>query len=153
MAQKCNTIFAVNRARMPLHLLKLCVGVDDVDQLRRSQDARTRRGERLVHVTRNRPRRDTEVLDGGSLYWVIRRIVAVRQQIIGLEEVNGSDGIRRCAIILHPDLVLTMPQPRRPHQGWRYLEDDVAPADAPKGGPAADFPSDMAAELRELGLL
>jgi hypothetical protein len=138
---------------MPLHLLKLCVGVDDVDQLRRSQAARSKRGERLVHVTRHRPRRDTEVLDGGSLYWVIRRVISVRQQIIGLEEVNGQDGIRRCAIILHPDLVLTMPQPRRPHQGWRYFEDEVAPADAPKSGPAADFPAEMAAELRELGLL
>jgi hypothetical protein len=138
---------------MPLHLLKLCVGVDDVDQLRRSQEARTARGERLVHVTRNRPRRDAEVLDSGSLYWVIKRIVAVRQRIIGLEEVHGSDGIKRCAIILHPDLVLTMPQPRRPHQGWRYLEDDVAPGDAPKGGPAADMPTEMAAELRNLGLL
>ena len=138
---------------MPVHLLKLCVGVDEVDQLRRSQEARTKRGERLVHVTRHRPRRDDEVLDGGSLYWVIRRVVAVRQRIIGLEEVNGQDGIKRCAIILHPDLVLTLPQPRRPHQGWRYLEDDVAPADAPKGGSAADFPPEMAAELRDLGLL
>jgi hypothetical protein len=138
---------------MTVHLLKLCVGVDDVDQLRRSQEIRTARGERLVHVTRNRPRRDGEVLDGGSLYWVIKRIVAVRQQIIGLEEVHGEDGVKRCAIILHPDLVLTMPQPRRPHQGWRYLEEDVAPGDAPKGGPAADMPTEMAAELRSLGLL
>jgi hypothetical protein len=138
---------------MPLHLLKLCVGVDDVDQLRQSQQRRTKRGERLVHVTRHRPRRDDEVLDGGSLYWVIRRVISVRQRIIGLEEVHGTDGIRRCAIILHPDLVLTMPQPRRPHQGWRYFEEDVAPADAPKGGSEADFPPEMAAELRELGLL
>jgi hypothetical protein len=138
---------------MPLHLLKLCVGVDDVEQLRRHQAARIERGERLVHVTRHRPRRDAEVLDGGSLYWVIRRIVAVRQRIIGLEEVNGTDGIRRCALILGPELVLTMPQPRRPHQGWRYLEDDAAPDDAPKGGSAADFPAEMAAELRDLGLL
>ena len=138
---------------MPLHLLKLCVGVDDVEQLRQSQKRRTECGERLIHVTRNRPRRDDEVLDGGSLYWVIKRVISVRQRIVGLEEVYGTDGIRRCAIILDPELVLTMHQPRRPHQGWRYFEEDVAPADAPKGSSAEDFPAEMLAELKELGLL
>ena len=74
------------------------------------------------------PTRKEEVLDGGSLYWIIRRFIRVRQRIIGLEAVVGDDGIPRCDLILDPELIRTEPQPRRPHQGWRYLN----PADAPK---------------------
>lgn len=138
---------------MPLHLLKLCVGVDQVDQLQGYQSARLARGERLVHVTRNRPRRSDEVLDGGSLYWVIRRRIAVRQRIIGLEPVEGEDGVRRCAIILHPELVRTVPYPRRPHQGWRYFVEEDAPDDLPKGESAGDFPTALVSDLRDLGLI
>jgi len=138
---------------MPLHLIKLCVGVDQVDQLQHYQDARLARGERLVHVTRNRPRRAEEVLDGGSLYWVIKRRIAVRQRIIGLDPVEGEDGIRRCAIILHPDLVRTVPYPRRPHQGWRYFVEDDTPDDLAEGGSGDDMPLDLATDLRDLGLL
>jgi hypothetical protein len=138
---------------MPLHLLKLCVGVDQVDQLKGYQSARLARGERLVHVTRHRPKRAGEILDGGSLYWVIRRRIVVRQRIIGLEPVEGEDGVRRCAIILHPELVRTMPHPRRPHQGWRYFVEDDAPADLPAVECGADFPTKLVADLRDLGLI
>jgi len=138
---------------MPLHLLKLCVGVDHVDQLLGYQAARLARGERLVHVTRHRPKRAEEVLDGGSLYWVIKRKIAVRQLITGLERVEGEDGIKRCAIILHPQLVRTIPHPRRPHQGWRYFQDADAPDDLPAGEEAADFPATLVSDLRGLGLI
>jgi len=138
---------------MPLHLLKLCVGVYEVEQLRGFQEKRLARGERLIHVTRHRPRRDAEVLDGGSLYWVIRRRIAVRQRILALDVVKGEDGITRCGIVLDPELVRTYPQPRRPHQGWRYFEDAVAPPDIVAGQSISDFPPEMADQLRELGLL
>lgn len=138
---------------MALHLLKLCVGVDQVDQLQGYQAARLARGERLVHVTRHRPKRAEEVLDGGSLYWVIKRRIAVRQRIVGLEPVEGEDGVRRCAIILHPDLVRTVPHPRRPHQGWRYFVEEDAPADLPAGESGADFPATLVSDLRDLGLI
>ena len=104
-------------------------------------------------VTRHRPRRDAVVLDGGSLYWVIRRRIAVRQRILALDVVKGEDGITRCGIVLDPELVRTYPQPRRPHQGWRYFEDAVAPPDIVAGQSISDFPPEMADQLRELGLL
>jgi len=100
------------------------------------------------------PRRRDELLDGGSLYWVIKGIVQVRQPIMDLQEVRGDDGIRRCDIILDPQLVPTRPHPRRAFQGWRYLSAEDAPKDL---GALADeldrLPAAMRSELMELGLL
>jgi len=144
---------------MTVHLLKLCVGVDTVDELAMYQHRRlttmrkVKQKPQLRHVTRHRPRRDDEVLDGGSLYWVIRGFVQVRQRIIGLEAVDTDEG-RKCGLLLHPELVRTELQPRRPHQGWRYLEPKDAPLDlAAVAGVDAEMPAELRAELRELGLL
>jgi hypothetical protein len=144
---------------MTVHLLKLCVGVESVDQLARYQvqrlEAMRKAGEtpRLRHVTRNTPRRAEEVLDGGSLYWVIKGFVRVHQRIIGLEPVTTDEG-QKCAIILDPNLVETEYQPRRPHQGWRYLEPADAPRDRKAGRGGLEEPSpEMLSELRELGLI
>ena len=65
-------------------------------------------------------------LDGGSIYWVIKRFIQCRQRILRLDEVIGGDGIRRCAIVLDPELILTTQVPRRPFQGWRYLKAEDA---------------------------
>jgi len=135
---------------MTVHLLKLCVGVDEVAQLEGFQAARLARGETLRHVTRFTPRRAAEVLDGGSLYWVIRRFIRVRQRILGFEET--AEG--KCAILLDPELVRTELSPFRAFQGWRYLRPDDAPPDAPELMQVdSDMPSEMMDELRELGLL
>ena len=109
----------------------------------------------LRHVTRNTPRRAAEVLDGDSLYWVIRRVIAVRQPIIGLENVERKDGRAACAIILSNRYIRTVPRRSRAFQGWRYFTSDDAPADLSQGqaSPKKDLPPEMAAELRELGLL
>lgn len=137
----------------PVHLIKLCVGVDEVRQLQDFQAARLARGEELRHVTRNRPRRDDEVLGGGSLYWVIKGAIRVRQRIIGLDPVQTEDGMK-CALVLDPELVLTEAWPRRPHQGWRYLEAKDAPPDMPQGeGAGDDLPAELRAELRDMGVL
>lgn len=145
---------------MTVHILKLCVGIDSVDELRAVHERRLRQaraaGERpvLMHRTRNFPRRVHEILDGGSLYWVIRGTVLVRQPIVGVERLEGGEGTKRCAVLLAPEWVRTRPQPRRPHQGWRYLETDDAPPDVPEGDAAEeDLPPHLVAELRELGLL
>lgn len=145
---------------MSVHLIKLCVGIDDVDHLIRVHKTRLQtaraEGQReyLRHVTRNTPRRASEVLAGGSLYWVIRRVVAVRQSIIGFEEVQREDGRPACAIILGHEHIRTVPRRHRAFQGWRYLPVDDAPADIIESGTdAANLPAEMAAELRELGLL
>lgn len=145
---------------MTVHLLKLCVGVDAVRELeshqaqRREQYRRAGREVVNVHVTRNTPRRADEVVDGGSLYWVIRRQIRVRQRIIRIDEVRDEEGRRRCGLILGPDLVRTEPRAFRPFQGWRYLAVEDAPADLAGGrDDSDDMPAEMRRELRALGLL
>lgn len=142
-----------------LNLIKLCVGVDAVTDLaawqeyRRQQLHQAGKPPELFHRTRQKPRRDEELLQGGSLYWVIKGLIQVRQKILDLREVRGDDGIRRCDIILDNELVLTRPQPRRAFQGWRYLPGDDAPPDMGVLGDITDEPpAGMRAELIELGL-
>lgn len=138
---------------MPLHLLKLSVGSESVETMAQWQAGRLARTGRLSHETRNFPRRADEILDGGSIYWIIKGFVRVRQRIAGLERRASEERGRFCSIILDSELILTEIQPRRPHQGWRYLEAADAPADARGSGQHNDPPEEMAAELRELGLL
>ena len=145
---------------MSVHLIKLCVGVDTVEELvhwqamRRDQYAKAGREPVNVHVTRNFPRRAADVLDGGSLFWVIKGVTRVRQRILRLDELRGEDGGRRCGIVLDAELVRTDPRPPRAFQGWRYLEPREAPADLPGGADDLDdMPARMRAELRSLGLI
>ena len=139
---------------MFLNLIKLCVGVEDVAQLDRYQSRRLARGERLVHRTRMMPRRAEELLDGGSLYWVIRGRVRVRQRLLAIERIYDEEGRSFALLVLAPELVRTLPRPHRAFQGWRYLPAADAPADlgtAPADAP--DMPLDMVTALRALGLL
>lgn len=142
---------------MALHLIKLCAGADGVDDLKgriaRSVAANRKAGRGAVHSheTRMFPRRRDEILGGGSIYWVIRGVVLVRQKILDLEPCTGADGIERCAIMLDPTLVPTEAQPRRAFQGWRYLKDEDAPRDMSPREAAA--PAELRLRLAELGLL
>lgn len=145
---------------MSLHLVKLCVGVDSVAQLARFQAARLERQARdgvapeLAHRTRQMPRRRDEVLDGGSLYWVIGGQIAVRQGIADLRAVNDDPDGKRCDIVLAPKLVPVRPAPRRAFQGWRYLTADAAPPDFGDGPQAdGDLPDELRDVLIELGLM
>ena len=145
---------------MTVHIIKLCVGCDSVDDLAQWQKRRlrrlrkTNRKARLRHVTRMMPKRTRDVLDGGSLYWVIKGYVRVRQRIIGLRQVLDQEGRAVCAIELSPRLVKTQLAPWRPFQGWRYLEPKDAPADIAGAKQShGELPPKLAAELRELGLL
>ena len=139
----------------PLHLLKMAVGIGDVDELRRFRAARLReRGSSWVY-TRNHPRRAAEVLAGGSIYWVIRGQVRVRQLVTGFRTEHDENGRAYCLIEVDPDLVETLWRPWRPFQGWRYLTPADAPPDRPGGIERRDeaIPAAMMAELRGLGLL
>jgi len=107
---------------------------------------------RLIHVTRNRPRRAAEILNGGSIYWIIRGVMSARQSIIDLAEVQRADGQVACGLVLNPDLVATVPKKMRIFQGWRYLETEDAPADM-KDPVDESMPPALAVELRELGIL
>lgn len=146
---------------MTVHLLKLCVGIEDPEELRQAQARRLEQaraaGETapvLQHLTRSFPRRRAELLDGGSLYWVIRGVVRVRQRLVDLREVEHPERGTCCAFVLDPDPVLVRPRPHRAFQGWRYLEDaDVPPDDDGTAVDAGHLPDEMARELRELGLL
>jgi hypothetical protein len=143
---------------MALHLLKLCVGVSTIEELQdwidQERDDARRAGVPHVdkHTTRMIPKRDAELLDGGSLYWVIRGNVQARQKLLDIRPFTGADGIRRCDLVLEPVLVPTAWQPRRAFQGWRYLEPDQAPADLREAGPAS-LPVALRLELAALGLL
>jgi hypothetical protein len=145
---------------MTVHLLKLCVGVDTVQDLAIWQAERLKRLKRarkvaeLCHRTLQTPRRRDEVLDGGSLYWVIKGYVLVRQRVLDLRPDRKDDGTACCGIVLDPELVLTRSHPRRAFQGWRYLN----PADAPRDlqaydAAADDMPRGMREDLRELRLI
>lgn len=150
---------------MTVHLIKLCVGTDSIESLRQWQEQRLadlrRRGKppMLQHWTRSMPKRREEVLAGGSLYWVIKGQVRVRQRIIGLEAAPDEEGRSRCAIQYDAPLIATVPQTWRPFQGWRYLECADAPPDLDDGAARAGTkgdqgpPVEMLAELRSLGLL
>jgi hypothetical protein len=140
---------------MPLHLLKMCVGCDRVEDLRVWQDDRLLRGEGLFHRTRNMPRRAAEVLEGGSLYWIIKGEIRVRQRIVGLDPGVDGEGTRFCLIRLDRNLIETVRQTRRPMQGWRYLPPEDAPGDRDCGhkDDTDVMPPAMQKELRALGLL
>lgn len=152
---------AGNLAPMTLHLIKLCVGCASVEDLQAwqveklAQARKARREARLWHRTRMFPKRGDEIIGQGSLYWVIKAVVQVRQPILDLTPVTGEDGISRCDIVLSPELVPVRPVQRRAFQGWRYLPAEDAPADL-AGGAAGDIsrlPEAMRAELLALGLI
>lgn len=137
----------------PLNLIKLCVGADGPEDLEHWQAIRFGEGP-AVHVTRMWPKREAELLDGGSLYWVFKGVLMARQQILRLDEHFGEDGIRRCAIVLDRELHRVAAVPRRPFQGWRYLAGADAPMDLPKSRDSEDpLPADIAAALAQMGLV
>lgn len=135
---------------MPLHLIKLCVGIDSVEALQSwRREARRREPEWRVR-TRQTPKRAAELVDGGSLYRVIKGVVLCRQKILKVETV-GEGPAARCEIVVDPELIRTAPAPRRPFQGWRYLEAKDAPEDLNPGAAAAAVPVELALRLREIG--
>ena len=135
--------------------MKLSVGTEDVPGLARWQASGAARmaDGRLRHVTRMWPKRADELLDGGSIYWVIKGVVLARQKVLDLAEVDRGDGIRRCALVLDPELVRTAAVPRKPFQGWRYLSPEDAPPDlGARAAGEAELPPGLMAALAEIGV-
>lgn len=138
----------------PVHLLKIAVGIESVEHFRERIKIRRKQGKTFTHYTRHMPKRAEEVLAGGSLYWIVKGYIAVRCPIVRLEEAVLENKGPHCGIVMKCELIPVVPQPRRPHQGWRYLEAEDAPPDlADLGKGAAEMPPEMAAQLRDLGLL
>lgn len=134
-----------------LHLLKLSVGTHSIEEKEAFVRMRVANGGAPFHITRMVPKRVGELLDGGSLYWVIKGNVQARQAIERIEPFFDDENIRRCRIILSPMVTRTVWQPKRPFQGWRYLTAQDTPRDLNEG--EAGLPARLNAELSELGLL
>lgn len=135
---------------MTLHLIKLCVGVDTLEDLRAWRAQRAAEGRAAIVHTRQTPKRAADILEGGSLYWVIKGAVVVRQKVLAVERLEAG-GQSRCEILLDETLHPTAPQPRRPFQGWRYFEAKDAPPDLAIGEGGEAMPPDLAQRLREIG--
>ena len=147
---------------MALHIVKLCVGADSIEDLAQWQQGRLAelkkagiKPPRIFHTTYMTPKRQHEVLAGGSLYWVIKGVIQVRQRLTGFGEGQKADGKPACLLYLDPELVAVRPTPRRAFQGWRYLEAADAPPDLKKGSrdELAAMPAALRKELASLGLL
>ena len=138
-----------------LNLIKLCVGAESIEDLEawhRSHLGLWAPG-RTEHVTRMWPKREAEVLAGGSLFWVIKGLVLARQRILALEARQGADGIERCALVMDIKVIRTEAAPRRPFQGWRYLDPKDSPRDLPKGREKDDkLPPALAVAMADIGL-
>lgn len=133
---------------MPLHLIKLCVGIDSLEELRAWRAQRAKQGFAPIVPTRQTPKRAAELMDGGSLYWVIKGSIMCRQTIVAVDTLES--GTQPCRIALALELIATAPQPRRAFQGWRYLEHKDAPPDL-SNDIAQDISPELARQLRELG--
>lgn len=141
-----------------IHLLKTAAGCASLDDLIERQKARVERKKKgvvtFVHRTRNAPKRADEVLDGGSIFWIIKGAIRARQTIVAIGPALGRNGKPRCGLTLAFPPIPTLPAPRGAIQGWRYLEAGDAPPDLAKAGAgAAKLPPEMADELQRLGLL
>ena len=141
---------------MPLHLIKLAVGVDDVEHLQTIQARRAQSGPdggTVPLFTGFVPKRAAEILEGGSLYWVIRGSVRARQRVLAVDTAVDAEGKKRCRLTLDVAIVPVLATPHRPFQGWRYLEPKDAPPDTADAGVGDALPPHLVAELRSLGLL
>ena len=142
------------------NLIKVCVGAKNVSDLRQRQqltktndNGNVNPKPKVIHVTRMWPKREKELINVGSLYWVFKGLILARQRIIGLEEVIGSDQIKRCGIILCEKIVKTTPKPKRAFQGWRYLEPDQVPPDSGEFLTSEnELPHSLQLELSRLGV-
>ena len=139
-----------------LNIIKLSVGSDNIEMLKQWQEERRSQLDikHSLHITRMWPKREAELLNGGSIYWVIKGAIQCRQKMIGFDEIIGADGIRRCGFKLDPELTPTTKALRRPFQGWRYLKLEDCPSDLSASRDSDDdLPEEMQQSLARLGVL
>ena len=142
---------------MTMHLQKLSVGTTSIEDLERWQAhvAQRRASQGLSahheHVTRMFPKQKEALLDGGSLYWVIKGMIICRNRIVALEETRNGQGLKACSIVMEPKLIPVAPTPRRAFQGWRYFKPEDVPQDITEMGGAVDLPDALRNKLFQIG--
>lgn len=140
-----------------IHLQKLSVGSVSIESLADWQTRLAeRRGEEGLppfpdHITRMTPKRADELLNGGSIYWVIKNVIQCRNTVKDLQETFTQDGRKACRIVLVPGLIPVLPTPKRAFQGWRYLKPEDAPKDLQDLGDVADLPASIRTKLVNIG--
>lgn len=140
-----------------IHMVKLCVGVSSLEELESYRDERAHwwgadYGEEVhVHRTRMMPKRAAEMEGVASIYWVIAGSIVCRQPILRLAKYTNEEGMDYCDIIMSRDMIRTVPYPKRPFQGWRYLRPEDAPPDLGANENAESLA--LAADLAKLGLI
>jgi hypothetical protein len=135
-----------------LHLIKLSVGTESIEDLAFWQQERLRDKGAVYHQTRMTPRREAELLDGGSIYWIIKGYTRARQRLTGIEPHTDLEGNSFVRLMLDPELIPVEIRRHRPFQGWRYLDPKDAPPDlSGAAGDSAPLPEHIEQALRDIG--
>lgn len=134
---------------MAIHMIKLCVGAESIRDLEVWQQRLMRDYPKPVHHTRMTPKRREELLAGGSIYWVIKKMIRVRQRIVDVQTLDDGAGRNMCELVFDPELIPVTPRRKKPFQGWRYLKVGDAPPDLVPGAKASDVPPDLDVALKE----
>ena len=141
-----------------INIIKLCVGAQNVSELFKWQKNRIISVANLEDpvtfiITRMRPKKEEELLNGGSIYWVFKGLILARQKIIGFDNIIGADNILRCKIILNSQIILTESIQKRPFQGWRYFKQEEVPNDRELySEDKIEIPLELQKELSEIGI-
>ena len=137
-----------------MNLKKLCVGAETPSDLFYRQESMREKYKKTIHITRMFPKRAEELISGGSIYWVIKGKICVRQNILKVEKFTDLNEIKKCKIELSDKLFLTIPYKVRPFQGWRYLEKKDTPDDIKIFNiNNLDNNNNIISELHDLGLV
>ena len=133
---------------MTVHLKKLAVGISSIENLKDRQSFIFDTYGEIINFTRNKPKRVDELIEGGSLYWIINRKVFVRQKILEIKSFVLEDGKKSAGIVLQNKLIRVRPVSMKPFQGWRYYKIEEIPPDIDDDVFSDDFNN----ELSKLGL-
>ena len=112
-----------------MNLIKLAVGINNINELRVRQALRYKKYNQNLHITRLFPKKHEIIKTKGSMFWVVNGYISARQKIIDLQRVEHDDGKNYCHIIFDKTIIETQVISHRPFQGWRYLRPEKAPRD------------------------
>ena len=134
---------------MTVHLKKLAVGISSIENLKDRQSFIFDTYGEIINFTRNKPKRVDELIEGGSLYWIINRKVFVRQKILEIKSFVLEDGKKSAGIVLQNKLIRVRPVSMKPFQGWRYYQESDVPPDIDDD----NFSDENNVELSKLGFI